>query len=93
MNIIFDEDKNKKLEKERGVSFEMIIKGMAEGKIILDFCHPDKEKYPNQRIMVVEINEYPYCVPYLLAKDEIILKTIYPDRRFKKFLKQGEKNE
>jgi hypothetical protein len=66
---------------------------MAEGRIILDFCHPDGEKYPNQRIMIVEINEYPYCIPYIQEKDRIILKTIYPDRRFKKFLKHGEKNE
>jgi hypothetical protein len=43
--------------------------------------------------MVIEINEYPYCVPYLQEKDKIILKTIYPDRRFKRFLKPGERNE
>jgi len=93
MNIIFDKEKNKKLKKERGVSFEVIIEKMAEEKIILDFSHPDAERYPNQRIMVIEINEYPYCVPYLKEKDKIILKTIYPDRRFKRFLKPGERNE
>ncbi len=92
MEIIFDEEKNEKLKKERGVSFEMVIDKMARGEILLDFEHPKKDKYPGQRIMVIEINGYPYCVLYLMTENEIVLKTIYPDRRFKKFLKkQGGK--
>ncbi len=86
MKIVFDETKNNKLKKERGVNFETVIEKMTEGKIILDFKHPNDKKYLNQRIMVTDINGYPYCVPYLKTKDEIVLKTIFPDRRFKKFI-------
>ncbi len=86
MKIVFDETKNNKLKKERGVDFETVIEKMTEGKIILDFKHPNDKKYLNQRIMVIDINGYPYCVPYLKTKDEIVLKTIFPDRRFKKFI-------
>ncbi len=86
MKIVFDETKNNKLKKERGVDLETVIEKMTEGKIILDFKHPNDKKYLNQRIMVIDINGYPYCVPYLKTKDEIVLKTIFPDRRFKKFI-------
>ena len=58
---------------------------------MLDFKHPNRGKYPNQRIMVIDIDGYPYCVPYLKTKDEIVLKTVFPDRRFKKFA--GGKND
>ncbi len=74
MDIVFDELKNKKLKKERNVTFEMAIEKMAKGEILLDFEHPNKEKYPNQRIMVVELNGYLHCVPYLQTKDKIVLK-------------------
>ena len=90
MDIIFDKEKNKKLKKQRGVTFELVIEKMAKGEILLDFEHPDQKKYRDQRIMVIEINGYPYCVPYLKTEREIVLKTVYPDRRFKKFLKKEE---
>jgi uncharacterized DUF497 family protein len=90
MRIIFDEDKNKKLKRERAVSFEIVIEKMGRGEIILDFKHPNTEKYPNQRIMIIEIDNYPYCVPYIQTKEEIVLKTIYPDRRFKKFIEKED---
>lgn len=91
MDILFDQEKNKKLLKERGVSFEMVIEKMADKKIILDFKHPNTLRYPNQRIMVVEINNYTYCVPYLQTQNEIVLKTIYPDRRFKNLIQRRQK--
>ncbi len=91
MKIVFDENKNDKLKRERGVDFKTVIEKMAEGKILLDFKHPNRERYPNQRIMVIDINGYPYCVPYLKTEDEIVLKTVFPDRRFKKFM--GGKND
>ena len=94
MKIIFDENKNKKLLKERGVNFETVIDKMAKGEIALDFKHPNSDKYSNQRIMVVVINDYTYRVPYVQTKNEIFLKTVYPDRRFKKIIgdKKNEKN-
>ena len=91
MDILFDQEKNKKLLKERGVSFEMVIKKMVDKEIILDFKHPNTSRYPNQRIMVIEINNYTYCVPYLQTQNEIVLKTIYPDRRFKNLIQGRQK--
>ncbi|WP_287005664.1 DUF4258 domain-containing protein [Desulfurella sp.] len=69
----------------------MVIEKMANKEIILDFKNPNASKYPNQRIMVVEINNYTYCVPYLQTQNEIVLKTIYPDRRFKNLIQGRQK--
>jgi len=93
MKIIFDGKKNEKLKKERSVSFEMVIDKMKRGEILLDF--PNKSSYPNQRVMVVELNNYPYCVPYLQDDEKIVLKTVYPSRKMKRLLekKRGIKND
>jgi len=92
MKFIFDEEKNKKLFRQRGVTFEQAIEIIANEGILLDFKHPKIEKYPNQRIMVIAIDNYPYCIPYIMDDKEIVLKTIYPDRRFKKTLEHKNEN-
>ena len=91
MKFVYDEEKNKKLFAQRGITFEDLIEAIANDKILLDIAHPNKESYPNQRLMIVELNNYTYVVPYLQNEDEIVLKTIYPDRRYKKLLER--KNE
>jgi len=42
--------------------------------------------------MIVNINNYPYAVPYLKNEDGFVLKTIYPDRRYKKLLEKNDEN-
>lgn len=65
---------------------------VEEGKILADIDHPTKSRYPNQMVMVVEINDYVYAVPYVEDDEKIFLKTIYPSRKLtKKYLKnKGE---
>ena len=92
MKYIFDEEKNKKLFQQRGVTFEQVIEIIASSGILLDFKHPKVEQYPNQRILVISIENYPYCIPYIMNDNEIVLKTIYPDRRFKKLLEAKDGN-
>jgi len=43
--------------------------------------HPDKEKYPAQKIYFVIVDEYIYLVPRVVEKDRIFLKTIIPSRK------------
>lgn len=78
--ILWDDDKNDILKTQRWVCFEDVL----NSEIIDDLEHPNKEKYPNQRIMVVEIWGYPYICPYVEDEKIIFLKTIFPDRRYKK---------
>lgn len=39
------------------------------------------ERYPNQKISVVIVEDYVYLVPYVEDKEEIFLKTIIPSRK------------
>ena len=81
----WNSEKNKKLMRERGVSFEMCLVKI-EGKDILDVL--ENKNYPHQKIFVIEIDNYVYAVPFVEKDDEIFLKTIIPSRKFtKKYLK------
>ena len=92
MNFDFNQYKNDKLFKERGISFSNVIEAIEDKGILLNFEHPNKEQYPNQKVMVVNINNYAYCVPYIIENDTWFLKTIYPSRKFK-YLIGGKENE
>lgn len=80
------------LIKERGISFYQVIETIAEKGILLNIEHPNKVKFPNQYMLVVEYDNYTYCIPYLKDKDKIFLKTIFPNRDFMYLLKE-KKNE
>lgn len=78
-------EKNKKLIKERGISFEICLVKI-EGKDVLDILV--NVNYPNQKIFVLEIEGYAYLVPFIETEEEIFLKTIIPSRKFtKQYLK------
>ncbi len=78
-------EKNKKLIKDRGVSFEICLVKIESGNI-LDILN--NKNYPNQKIFILETEEYVYLVPFIEDKNEIFLKTIIPSRKFtKKYLK------
>lgn len=87
---IYDEQKNLKLKRERGVCFEDVIVAIKNEKILDIIPHHNKKEYPNQMILIIEINDYVYLVPYLEEEDLLILKTVFPSRKFTK-LYLGEK--
>jgi hypothetical protein len=91
MEFAFKPEKNNRLRRERGVTFPMVIEAIAEKGVLLDFDHPNQTKYPNQRVLVVELEGYTYCVPYIKGGDTLFLKTIYPSRQFK-YLLEGASN-
>lgn len=80
--IIWDDEKNQKLQTERNVSFEEI------SEIILRKEHLDileNTSRPNQQIFVVKLNNYIYSVPFIIdGQSNIILKTAYPSRKLHK---------
>ena len=77
----WNEEKNKALIKTRGVSFEEIVVYISRGDLLDILEHPDKQKYPGQRIFVVNINSYAYYVPFVEDDDRVFLKTIIPSRK------------
>ena len=74
-------EKNQQLIKERGVSFEDVLFYIQQGKVLDDLSNPNKSKYPDQRILIIEIDSYAYLVPYVENDEEIFLKTIIPSRK------------
>ena len=80
---IFDwnPDKNKLLIEERGISFEDIIYHLQNNCLLDDLKHSNHKKYPNQRIFVINIENYAYLVPYIETDKDIFLKTVIPSRK------------
>jgi uncharacterized DUF497 family protein len=88
--INWNAEKNQTLMKERGISFEDIIFSIQQGDLLDDLCHPNKDKYPNQRLFVVNVEGYANLVPYVENEEEIFLKTIIPSRKATKKYLRGE---
>jgi uncharacterized DUF497 family protein len=85
--INWNAEKNQTLMKERSISFEDIVFSIQQGDLLDDLCHPNKDKYPNQRLFVVNVDGYAHLVPYVENEEEIFLKTIIPSRKAtKKYL-------
>ena len=93
MQFAFDPEKNELLRQERGITFPMIIEAIAEKGVLLNFENPNRDKYPNQKVLVVELDGYTYCVPYVINGDIWFLKTIYPSRQFKYLLEEQDNEE
>ena len=88
--INWNAEKNQSLMEERGISFEDIVFSMQQGDLLDDLSHPNNDKYPNQRLFVVNVENYVHLVPYVENEDEIFLKTIIPSRKAtKKYLRGG----
>lgn len=73
-------DKNLQLKTERGISFEEVLVAMSQGGLLDVIEHPNKDKYPNQRIFIVRIRGYAFLVPFVETDEELFLKTIIPSR-------------
>ena len=86
----YSEEKDLILKATRGISFEDVIEALGNGKLI-DDIDQESSKYPNQKILVVEINNYIYVAPYVIdvKRNKFYLKTVYASRKLnKKYLKK-----
>jgi uncharacterized DUF497 family protein len=79
--INWNSTKNQQLVSERGISFEDIVFYMQQGQLLDDIQHPNSVKYPEQRIFVINVDNYVYLVPYIENQQEIFLKTVIPSRK------------
>jgi len=79
--INWNSTKNQQLISERGISFEDVVFYLQQGALLDDVEHPNIDKYPNQRVFVINIDDYAYLVPYVENRKEIFLKTVIPSRK------------
>lgn len=89
----WDAEKNERLRAERGISFEEIVFHIERGDIVDILEHPNQERYGGQRILVVNVNDYAYLVPFVETESEVVLKTIIPSRKATKRYLRGEAND
>jgi hypothetical protein len=94
-SIRYSLEKNELLKKQRDISFEDVILALESGNLLDDIEHPNKEKYPNQNIFIIliDIKDYVYLVPYLEDDTSIFLKTIIPSRQMTKKYNKGVSND
>lgn len=83
----WNDEKNEWLKKERGLSFDDVLDCFSNGKFYGVYENPSRN-FPKQEVFLVAINDYPCIVPFVETDLEIFLKTIIPDRRFKKFIEE-----
>ena len=77
----WDGEKNEILSRVRGVSFEEVVFHIGLGHLLDILEHPNQQRYPGQRIFVVEMGGYAYLVPFVESETEVFLKTVIPSRK------------
>jgi len=77
----WDKGKNEILKKERGMSFEEIAYLIESEQIIAIEENPARV---NQKIYILEIEDYIVIVPFVENENEIFLKTAFPSRKYTK---------
>lgn len=82
MYFEWNDEKNELLKKKRGISFEEVQIAIQEGYLLDVHRHPNKEKYPHQKRLIVRIHDYVYIVPCVPQDCDIwFLKTIIPSHK------------
>lgn len=74
-------EKNEILKRERGITFEEIAYLIESGQIIGIEENPERS---NQKMYVLNIENYAVIVPFVENDKEIFLKTAFPSRKYTK---------
>ena len=80
-SINWNPKKSVTLKTSRGICFEDVVFFIERGEILDDYLHPNQKAYPGQRIMVINVANYAYLIPYVENEEELFLKTIIPSRK------------
>ena len=79
---IMGREKNAWLKQNRGISFGEVLLTIAQGNIVDILEHTNPKRYYGQKIILVNINLYIYCVPFEESNEAIYLKTTFPSRKY-----------
>ena len=90
----WDNEKNEKLKRDRGVSFEQIVLLNQNGYVLDILEHPKTGKYQNQKLYVIAIENYAYIVPFIDKEGKRFLITIFPSRKYtNRYLRKKENKD
>jgi uncharacterized DUF497 family protein len=73
--------KSRLLREERGIGFEEVLFHIERGDVLDIVAHTNQERYPGQRIYIVDVEGYAHLVPFVESEEEVFLKTIIPSRK------------
>jgi uncharacterized DUF497 family protein len=79
--IDWNDEKNEMLRRVRGVCFEDVLVCIQNGGVVDVVRHPNRERYPGQNIIVLNVEGYVWLVPYVKSRGVRFLKTIIPSRK------------
>lgn len=82
----FSEEKDRLLRAKRKIGFLEVVEAIENNKVLKSIDNPNKKKFPKQKMMLINIKNYIYIVPYIEDENEVFLKTIYPSRKYTKRL-------
>jgi hypothetical protein len=85
-------EKNDQLKIDRQISYEEIVLAIEAGGLLDVLQHRNVRRYPNQRVLVVQITDYAYLVPFVEEPDCVFLKTIIPSRKATRDYLERRKN-
>jgi len=82
MQILWDDEKNRKLIAERGLSLETFASLILEKKYLAILKNPSRKE---QKIFIIPFQNYTYVVPFVIdGNSNIVLKTVFPSRKYHK---------
>ena len=62
-----------------GIGFADCVVAIDDGRILDNLSHPTRD---NQKLLVLNIEDYAYVVPYIIEDDgSWFLKTVFPSRK------------
>ena len=91
--ILWDGEKDSWLQAERDIGFGPIARMLERGSYLKIADHWNAARYPNQRLFVLEIDGYAYCVPFIETPVLVFLKTIFPSRKATKLYLEDTKHD
>ena len=89
MYFLWDETKSRKLKETRDISIEEIAQIIFNEDYLAILENPSR---PQQMMFIVMYHDYIHVVPFIINQEgTIILKTVYPSRKYHKLY--AEKND
>ena len=80
MGVIWDPEKAHRLRIERGSEIQEVADLIIAGDYLEILENPARS---GQQVFVVRYHDYTHVVPFVIDADEnIVLKTVFPSRRF-----------
>jgi len=84
IKVEWNNEKNEDLKQNRDVCFEDVQNAILNDKVVDIIPHFNQNRYPNQKIIIVKLNNYIYYVPYIRDNEKLFLKSIIPSRKYNK---------